>query len=369
FDKITAGDVDGAGLDDLVATKPDGSMWLFRNTGSTAQPFAGGVNIGSGWQAYDRVMMDPGPAGAPDRPADVIATKPDGSLWLFRNTGSTAHPFGSPVPIGTSVGDGYDLLATGDVDGDGNADLLARKPDGSLWLYPSAGTQLLDPAALIGGSGWQGFDKVAAGDVDGDGRTDLLATKPDGTLWYYRNSGTAGHPYSSGVKIGASGWQGFDKIAAGDVTGDGRADILATTPSGQLWLYVSNGSTTVPYTTGVLIGTSGWNAFNRLAVGDVNGDGLGDIVATKPDGTMWLYRNVHNPSAPFPTAIQIGTGWQQMSQLAVADVDRDGRADLLATSPDGTLWFYANTGTPTAPFSGRVPVGSGGWQAYDRLVI
>jgi hypothetical protein len=57
-----------------------------------------------------------------------------------------------------------------------------------------------------GSAGRAGRSDVVA-DVNGDHRADLLATKPDGTLWYWPNTGNASHPYGAGAQIG-SGWAG-----------------------------------------------------------------------------------------------------------------------------------------------------------------
>jgi hypothetical protein len=371
FDRIIGGDVTGDGLADLVATAPDGSMWLYANTGVAAHPFGAGRRLAvSGWQGFDHIMLTAVPMPAPNMPADLVATKPDGSMWLFRNTGVAGQPFGAAVRVATSGWGAFNLLATGDVNGDGIADLLARRTDGSLWLWRSVGTGPFMPAGVIGTSGWQAFDKLAAGDVDGDGNTDLLATKPAGSLWYYRNNGDPTHPYSGGVVIGASGWQGFDRMLAGDVTGDGRADLVLTKPDGTLWLYVNTGSATRPFSTGVLIGSGGWQGFDQLALGDVNGDGLADLIATKADGTLWFYRNLHNPAHPFGGSVMLGTSnWQSADRIALADVNGDGRADLVVTRPDGTMSYYANNGTIAAPFSAGVQLQQSGWQEYDRFVI
>src|SRR6185437_10501027 len=203
--------------------------------------------------------------------------------------------------------------AVADVNGDGRTDLVATKTDGSLWLYLNNGdpTHPYSTGRKIGLTGWQGYNRIVAADVDGNHEADLIATRPDGTLWLYRNTGNATHPYATGTQIGSNGWNGFDRIEAADVDGNGRADLLTTKATGALWLYRNNGSNAHPFSTGQVIGQSGWQAFERLASADVVGNHLADLMGTQPDGTLWLYRNNGSNAHPFSTGQVIGqSGWQ-----------------------------------------------------------
>ncbi|MEU4745789.1 VCBS repeat-containing protein, partial [Actinosynnema sp. NPDC023658] len=201
---------------------------------------------------------------------------------------------------------------------------------------------------------------VATGDVTGDGKADLVARRADGTLWLYRNSGSA-TPYGTSTQIGVS-WGQFAWFLAGDVDGDGRADIVAARPDGTLWLYTNNGGTTAPYSTGTQIGI-GWQQFAHVVVEDVTGDGRGDIVAAGSDGALRLYTNGGDTTAPYSTGTQVGVGWQSFDRITLGDVDGDHRADIVATKPDGTLWQYLNGGSDTAPYSSGTQIGTG-WQSF-----
>ncbi|MGH8959591.1 MAG: FG-GAP repeat domain-containing protein [Jatrophihabitantaceae bacterium] len=253
-----------------------------------------------------------------DGRADLLATKPDGSLWYYRNTGNAAHPFSTGRKIGTSGWNGFTKLAAADVNGDHRADLVAVRPDGTLWYYRNTGsaTHPFTTAGEIGASGWNGFTKLAAADVNGDHRADLVAVRPDGTLWYYRNTGSATRPFSTASEIGASGWNAFDKLALADVDGDQHADVLATRPDGTLWYYRNTGSATRPFSTASEIGASGWNAFDKLVAGDTDGDGHADLLVTRPTGILSLYPNTQSSTRPFAGRTQIGlTGWQAFDRL------------------------------------------------------
>jgi hypothetical protein len=365
FDKLFAGDADGDGRTDLLVTKPSGALYLYSNTGNPDLPVTTRVGIGEGFQFYDDVAAV---AGGKGMPVDLIARRSsDGSLWFFRNTGDPDAPYASYEGRSAGGWGGYAPIAAGDVNGDGRTDLVGVDATG-LWLSRGRAPGPFAAPRVIGASGWQNFDKLTSGDVDGDGRADLVLTKPtDGTLWYYRNDGSA-TPYRNGVKIGLGGWQYFVTMAAGDVTGDGRADLVLTRSDGSLWLYVNNGTGT-PFSGRVAIG-SGFGAFERLMLADVNGDGLADLLAVKSDGSLWLAYDQHDPAAPFGALTRVSPGAPgPFTAYAAGDVNHDGYADLVATTADGTMWYFQNTGRGGAPFAHGITIQATGWDAYDRFAL
>ncbi|MFD7440116.1 FG-GAP-like repeat-containing protein [Streptomyces sp. NPDC059909] len=219
-------------------------------------------------------------------------------------------------------------LGFGDMNGDRKADVIARDKAGRLWFTPGDGT-----GRLIGTGGWNGMNALTRhGDFSRDGREDLIAGEAStGKLWLYPGTGTG----SLGTRklIGTGGWNGMRNITAfGDLTGDGRSDLIAVEKAtGKLYLYP--GTSTGTLGSRKLIGTGGWNAMNALVgVGDMNGDGRPDIYAREAaTGKLWLYPG---RSAALGGRVLAGNGgWNAMANLiATGDFSGDGRPDLAAVT-------------------------------------
>jgi hypothetical protein len=208
-----------------------------------------------------------------DRKADMITRDQAGRLW-FTPGDATGRLIGAGGWNAMSA-----LTRHGDFSRDGREDLIAREAStGKLWLYPGTGTGSLGARRLIGASGWNAMRHITAfGDLTGDGRSDLIAVqKATGRLWLYPGTSTGG--LGSRKLIGSGGWNGMNALVAmGDVNGGGRPDLYAREAStGRLWLYP--GTSTGRLGSRKLIGSGGWNArANLIAVGDFSGDGHPDL--------------------------------------------------------------------------------------------
>ncbi|MEU9334435.1 trypsin-like serine protease [Streptomyces sp. NPDC048290] len=149
------------------------------------------------------------------------------------------------------------LIVPGDVTGDYLPDLLSVDSAGVLWIYPGKGNGTFAARVKVG-SGWNQYNVVLGhGDFTGDGRTDLIARAKTGSAVYlYKGTGKSGSAaFAPRIKVRT--WAGFDAFAAvGDITGDGKADLLARTPAGKLSLYPGTGKATSEiFATAITIGT------------------------------------------------------------------------------------------------------------------
>ncbi|MFF2778183.1 FG-GAP-like repeat-containing protein [Streptomyces sp. NPDC058052] len=260
--------------------------------------------------------------------------------------------------------------AFANLNGDQEADLLARDRAGRLWFLPGDGT-----GKLVGG-GWNAMNALTRhGDFTGDAKEDAIAREAStGKLWLYPGTGTGA--FGTRKLIGTGGWNAMTRITAfGDLTGDNRSDLLAAEKStGKLWLYPGTGTGALGARK--LIGTGGWTSMDALtATGDVTGDGRADLVARQPaTGQLWLYPG---KAGALGSRALLGGGWNTMSALvAVGDHGLDGLNDFAALtnnrfrgdacSYEGCLMLYMGKGTGTF-HSGYWDGQDHGWQDMSAV--
>ncbi|MGJ7420513.1 FG-GAP repeat domain-containing protein [Streptomyces cinereoruber] len=268
-------------------------------------------------------------------------------------------------------GIGPDLRVTGDFEAvrtpklhdfndNGSPDLLFRDRSGNLrrvdTVYDAWKSRVVPPdGPEYVGAGWQGYRQIeSVGDVAGTTAPDVIGVDSGGVLWLHPGTGEERNTLGARVRIGG-GWQVYDRLAGGsDLTGDGRADLVAVDKAGDLYLYKGTGSTAAPFAPRKKIGF-GWGIYNQLtAVGNIAGAAAGDLVARDKDGVLWLY--LGRGDGTYAARTRIGAGWNQYTHLVgIGDATMDGRADLYAFGPDNTSYVYRGTGSWKTPFQTRVP--------------
>ncbi|MCL8014491.1 VCBS repeat-containing protein [Streptomyces sp. AS02] len=251
---------------------------------------------------HDHVGLD----GLPDGAGDLLTLNSSGTLTFQQGTGKGAFS-------GKVSGSGWSTKAVavpfGDLNGDRCNDVLVRMSDGSLRGYKvKCG---LAPETSMAytklGTGWNAYDVLTSpGDLTGDRRADLLARKAstgDIHLFAAKSDGTL----AAAKKI-RSAWTGYTKIlGAGDLNGDGHGDVLARDKAGTLWRYNGLGNGLLKDRVKVF---AGWGTGYNVIVGpgDVTGDGKADLVSRDGSGNVW--RNNGDGKGSFGARVKIATGWQ-----------------------------------------------------------
>jgi hypothetical protein len=258
---------------------------------------------------------------------------------------------GSP----TSTGYFGERTTTGDLDGDGYTDLVI----GDLRSYS---TVVLwgGPKGLSAPTTLKGWNLATAADFTGDGRTDLMLfhagqhieDDPAGTtatLWTGPISRSLEPAKATAWKEPAfDGWDAWEPVA-GDLTGDGRADLVVEFFTGDggfsTELFTSTGTGAVPLRyAGHPFPDTQDVATSGLAIGDVDGDGRADLVARPADGEPRLTVAYGAPDGLTPedrwTEVAPGDGGLPDADaffgtaVAVADTDGDGYADVAFFAED-----------------------------------
>ncbi|WP_225638233.1 FG-GAP repeat domain-containing protein [Streptomyces solaniscabiei] len=246
---------------------------------------------------------------------------------------------------------------------DGIGDLLTLNSAGQLTFQQGTGAGTF--SWKVSGGGWEaGVRPVPVGDLNGDRCNDVLIRLGSGTLRLYTPAcGTALKPTTPYTTVGV-GWNQYDVLTSpGDVTGDGRSDLItrhATT--GALYLYKSvSGGRFAP---GVKLADD-WRTYKKVVgAGDLNGDGIGDLLVQ--DKANNLYRYAGRGYGTFTARVKIASGWGATynAVVGVGDITGDGKADLVARDTAGGLFRLAGNGNGTVGSPVRIATG---WQNYKGL--
>ncbi len=337
------GDFDGdAAVDVIAAVDATDTIILWQNQGDgstwTRRTVGGGF---SGPFAVAATDLDH------DGDLDVVGTFEDGSrIAWFENVQGDATAWTPFQDLGFSSAGAVTLA---DLDHDGDLDAFAEgdsfawwrnNGSGDAWVFVSLGSGVSGPAEAVG-----------TGDLDGDGDRDLVGLTggaDDQVIWWENTDGqgTFALPVSLSAALGDP-----SSLAVFDLDADGDLDIAFTAETGGdvSWLENTAGDATAWTLRPV---ASAVAQPDQVRVADLDGDGDDDLLAAaRGDGVLswWPNETLHR-SATFPIAHRVlGTGgFNQRPGVETADLDQDGRQDLLVTTFEGVRW-WRNDGSPCAP--------------------
>ncbi|MET8077018.1 trypsin-like serine protease [Streptomyces sp. NPDC005303] len=263
------------------------------------------------------------------------------------------------------VGAAYPRVDDTNLNFDHKADLWVRKSSTKVgYELDSKGSTFAAPQSW---GDWNGVNLVRQTDLNRDGYQDLVyRVSATGDVYWLRFLPATGE-WADPKKV-FTDWKTRTRIVTpGDVTGDYKPDLLSVDSAGVLWIYPGKGDGS--FATRVKVG-GGWSQYNQLlGHGDFSGDGKADILArNKSTGDIYLYKGTgKSGTGVFAARVKV-RNWSSTTYNAydaVGDITGDGRADLLARTPGGTLYLYKGTGKATSEiFATRVSVGTG-FQQYD----
>lgn len=373
YETIQLADVDGDGTDELLGRGAFGMIiqsWDATNGLWTSVSESGPFSDDAGWTnaGYYTTIQAADIDG--DGAAELIGRSSVG-IDTYRWSGSAWTQLASGAP---DFGDGngwdkeeyYSTIQTGDIDGDGAAEMLARAADG-IETYKwsgSAWTQIdSENPPWSDKEGWEKhryYSTIQLGDVDGDGTAEMLGRGAAGMDTYKWSGSGWGLLKSDNPKFSDDkGWDSeeyYSTIQTGDIDGDGAAEMLARGIAG-VYVYDWTGTSWSEQIKGspAWSDDAGWNRaeyYSTIQSGDFNGDGKAELLARSSTaieshswgGSDWTTIETNDPALSDDHWKDAGN----YSTIQMGDVDGDGDDDLVARGLYGVRTWSFNAVTENA---------------------
>lgn len=238
-------------------------------------------------------------------------------------------------------------VAIGEVTGDGKLDIIVGSFSGFVAVLPGNGNGTFQPPFLYNSGGNNGVEAIAIADLNGDGIADVSAANVYGTngngLAVLLASGT-GSLRAAPVLIPPSSPNFFGSLTVANLTNNGPADLIANITCDEppycapnpLAVLLGNGNGTFqPAQAGFSAGAGTVPYY--VAAADVNGDGKGDLLVTNRFACPSCYTGsvnvfLGNGDGTFQTPVSYPAGGYGTEQVTTADVNGDGKPDLVVVS-------------------------------------
>ncbi len=290
-------------------------------------------------------------------------------------------------------------VVLGDVNGDGKLDVIVSNTcasnsdcsNGSVSVLLGNGDGTLQSAVSYN-SGGENTQYAVLGDVNGDGKADVVVANncasnsncSSGSMSVLLGNGDG--TFQMAVSY-SSGGEDAISVALGDVNGDGKVDAVVANncvsnsncSNGAVSVLLGNGDGT--FQTAVIYSSGGQSAIS-VVLGDVNGDGKSDVVVTNNCASNsncsngWVSVLLGNGDGTFQQALGYDSGGAYAASVVVADINGDGKADLLVANQsdrdgdwnDGSVASVL-LGNGDGTFQSAVSYASGDFDGSSLVVV
>ena len=351
---MAVGDLNGDGKMDIAVTESAGMAVLLNNGNGT---FGTATYYDSGLAPFEGEMGIAIGDVNNDKKNDIVITDYYGRILLYLNQGS--GKFAVKGVVATLARPSW-LVTIADINGDKKPDLIVTDEYGEIFTFYGKGTGLFTagPVYPLQVGDAQPTTVILA-DFNGDGALDLFKAGDQyqsGLVMLGRGDGT----FQSNQAYGWGNTSYGQNLVTADFNGDGFPDVAFSyaryngQPAIGVMLGSSHGALAAP--TYATVGSTSclYNLPEWVAAGDVNGDGKADLVATL---TNYNVAGCANNEVAVLTGLGTGkfnkpvlysTGATAQSyEVFLADVNGDGKLDIITSNADGTISVLLNKGKGT----------------------
>jgi len=295
---------------------------------SAAGVFAPPVATADGFKALYLASADLNADGLLDL---VSASFDDGALNVFFNSKTNPGTFNPAVALDSP---GASQVAIADMNGDGLPDLVSADFNVSLFVQTSAGTFAAPISLYSGGANW-----VALGDLNGDGAADVALTDNVGVKVLMHTGAASATTYAAPVTVFTQSPNfnvvGGNLIAIADVDGDGLNDLLITDPgptggmSPAVYVLLQDPANHGTFLSPVGYAIATQDRPQSILVKDLEGTGKLDIVIGARQSVTVLLHDPANPGKFLPASIYPAA---DADEIAVSDINGDGKLDIVVSN-------------------------------------
>ena len=279
-----------------------------------------------------------------DGDVDLVASlRGSNQIAIFRQTGAGNFPVApSQLLGGAGLTDGPEAVRIFDVNRDGRPDLVSANKTGNcvtIFLQQKSGFLPQPTYTLASSGGPVSPADVALGDVNADGSPDVVATSASDSIFVFLSDPASGSFASDPLILrGADDVTGPVAALLDDLNGDGQIDLASADQGGNdiaLFFQLGGRSFTAQSPELVLGSATETPDVQGVAVADLDGDGDFDLASVNAgDGTVTLFQQIAPAVFSTHSNVRLGGGpaTAGASAIAAADWSRDGRVDLLTAN-------------------------------------
>jgi hypothetical protein len=303
----------------------------------------------------------------------VVSSYSSSAVWTMLGNGKGGFTAGQSFAT-----DGYpNNVVVADFNGDKKLDFATSNGSGqwvSIGLGNGDGTFRSSQSY---GYTWSGLvSGIASADLNNDGNLDIVqaggGTGVGIAVLLGSSHGVFGSPISTAVGCGQANRGGVTYVAVGDVTGDGKADVVANMtnsgggcPNNEVAVLagLGNGKFKAP----VYYPTGTTQQSYSVSLADLNGDGKLDIIVSNADGSLSVLLNKGKGIYGTATVISAASG-TQAGNIVIGDFNKDGKLDIAVTNYSATainVLLGNGDGTFKAPISTPSPINPNALAAGD----